>query len=217
MCYPTSFSIGIYNLKIKLLIILSSCDIMCYKINEGVLKMKTIIRDGNKIIAFDNESIYYYSDSEKYLKNSRFTIYGNFEDEALLLLKRTASKILSENRFEEMFFELLNQKRDNNSPLLKDIKIISATFDKDFLNFPAISEKIRNSAAGRNADWKSIEIHADNINGEGFSFQPKFKHKKMIWNEVIVENGKAQAASKRKSQNFEIAKTVYKNIFNAFI
>lgn len=176
--------------------------------------MKKVIRDGNKIIAFDNESIYYYSDSEKYLKNSRFTLYGNFEDEALLLLKRTASKILSENRFEEMFFELLNQKRDNNSPLLKDIKIISATFNKSFLNFPEISKKIKNSVAGKNIDWKSIEIHADNINGEGFSFQPKFRHKKMIWNEVIVENGKAEATGRRKSRNFEIAETIYKNIFN---
>lgn len=121
------------------------------------------------------------------------------------------------NNFEEIFFELLNQKQDNNVPLLEDIKIISVTFDKDFINFPAISEKIKNSATGRNINWKSIEIHVDNINGEGFSFQPKFKHKKIIWNEVIVENGKAQATSKRKSQNFEIAKTVYKNVFNEFI
>lgn len=179
--------------------------------------METVIRDRNKIIAFDNKAIYYYSDEEEYLKNSRFTLYGNFEDEVLVQLKRTASRILLGNNFEEIFFELLNQKQDNNAPLLKDIKIISVTFDKDFVNFPAISEKIKNSVAGRNIDWKNIEIHADNINGEGFSFQPKFKHKKMIWNEVIVENGKAQAASKRKSQNFENAKTVYKNIFNVLI
>ena len=179
--------------------------------------METVIRDRNKIIAFDNKAIYYYSDEEEYLKNSRFTLYGNFEDEVLVQLKRTASRILLGNNFEEIFFELLNQKQDNNVPLLKDIKIISVTFDKDFVNFPAISEKIKNSVAGRNIDRKNIEIHVDNINGEGFSFQPKFKHKKIIWNEVIVENGKAQATSKRKSQNFEIAKTVYKNIFNVLI
>lgn len=179
--------------------------------------METVIRNGNKIIAFDNKAIYYYFDEEKYLKNSRFTIYGNFKDENLVQLKKIISRILLENKFEEVFFELLNQKQDNNVPLLEDIKIISVTFDKDFINFPAISEKIRNSATGRNINWKSIEIHADNINGEGFSFQPRFKHKKIIWNEVIVENGKAEVASGRKSQNFEIAKTVYKNIFNAFI
>lgn len=179
--------------------------------------METVTRNGDKIIAFDNKAIYYYSDEEEYLKNSRFTIYGNFEDKVLVQLKKITSRILLGNNFEEVFFELLNQKQDNNAPLLKDIKIISVTFDKDFINFQAISEKIKNSVAGRNIDWKSIEIHADNINGEGFSFQPKFKHKKMIWNEVIVENGKAQAASKRKSQNFEIAKTVYKNIFNVLI
>lgn len=179
--------------------------------------METVTSNGNKIIAFDNKAIYYYFDEEKYLKNSRFTIYGNFEDKVLVQLKKTTSRILSKNNFEEMFFELLNQKQDNNAPLLEDIKIISVTFDKDFINFPAISEKIRNSVAGRNINWKSIEIHVDNINGEGFSFQPKFKHKKIIWNKVIVENEKAQAASKRKSQNFEIAKTVYKNIFNVLI
>ena len=176
--------------------------------------METVTSNGNKIIAFDNKAIYYYFDEEKYLKNSRFTIYGNFEDKVLVQLKKTTSRILSKNNFEEMFFELLNQKQDNNAPLLEDIKV---TFDKDFINFPAISEKIRNSVAGRNINWKSIEIHVDNINGEGFSFQPKFKHKKIIWNKVIVENGKAQATSKRKSQNFEIAKTVYKNIFNVLI
>lgn len=179
--------------------------------------METVIRNGNKIIAFDNKAIYYYFDEEEYLKNSKFTLYGTFNDKVLVQLKKITSRILSENKFEKMFFELLNQKQDNNVPLLEDIKIISVTFDKDFINFPAISEKIRNSVAGRNINWKNIEIHADNINGEGFSFQPRFKHKKIIWNEVIVENGKAQAASKRKSQNFEIAKTVYKNIFNAFI
>ena len=179
--------------------------------------METVIRNGNKIIAFDNKAIYYYFDEEEYLKNSKFTLYGTFNDKVLVQLKKITSRILSENKFEKMFFELLSQKQDNNVPLLEDIKIISVTFDKDFINFPAISEKIRNSVAGRNINWKNIEIHADNINGEGFSFQPRFKHKKIIWNEVIVENGKAQAASKRKSQNFEIAKTVYKNIFNAFI
>ena len=179
--------------------------------------MKTVIRNRNKIIAFDNKAIYYYFDEEEYLKNSRFTIYGNFEDKVLVQLKKITSRILLGNNFEEVFFELLNQKQNNNAPLLQGIEIISITFDKDFINFPAISEKIKNSVAGRNIDWKSIEIHADNINGEGFSFQPRFKHRKMIWNEVIVENGKAQAASKRKSQNFEIAKTVYKNIFNEYI
>ena len=179
--------------------------------------METVIRNGNKIIAFDNKAIYYYFDEEKYLKNSRFTLYGTFDDKVLVQLKKITSRILSENKFEEIFFELLNQKQDNNTPLLEEIKIISVTFDKDFVNFPAISEKIRNSVAGKNINWKTIEIRADNIKGEAFSFQPRFKHKKMIWNEVIVENGKAQAASKRKSQNFEIAKTVYKNIFNAFI
>lgn len=179
--------------------------------------METVTSNGNKIIAFDNKAIYYYFDEEKYLKNSRFTIYGNFEDKVLVQLKKTTSRILSKNISSKLFFELLNQKQDNNAPLLEDIKIISVTFDKDFINFPAISEKIRNSVAGRNINWKSIEIHVDNINGEGFSFQPKFKHKKIIWNKVIVENGKAQATSKRKSQNFEIAKTVYKNIFNVLI
>lgn len=179
--------------------------------------METIIRNGNKIIAFDNNAIYYYFDKEKYLKNSRFTIYGNFEDKVLVQLKKITSRILLGNNFEEMFFELLNQKQENNVPLLENVKIISVTFDKDFINFPAVSEKIKNSVAGRNINWKSIEIHVDNINGEGFSFQPRFKHKKMIWNEVIVENGKAQATSKRKSQNFEIVKTVYKNVFNIFI
>lgn len=179
--------------------------------------METVTRNGNKIIAFDNKAIYYYFDKEKYLKNSRFTIYGNFENEVLVQLKKLTSRILLENNFEEMFFELLNQKQENNVPLLENVKIISVTFDKDFINFPAVSEKIKNSVAGRNINWKSIEIHVDNINGEGFSFQPRFKHKKMIWNEVIVENGKAQATSKRKSQNFEIVKTVYKNVFNIFI
>lgn len=179
--------------------------------------MKTVIRDRNKIIAFDNEAIYYYFDKEKYLKNSRFTIYGNFEDEVLVQLKKITLKILLENKFEEMFFELLNQKQDNNMPLLEDIKMISVTFDKDFINFPAISEKIKNSVTGRNINWKSIEVHVNNINGEGFSFQPRFKHRKMIWNEVIVENGKAEATGRRKSQNFENAKTVYKNIFNVLL
>lgn len=179
--------------------------------------METVIRYGNKIIAFDNESIYYYSDREKYLKNSRFTIYGNFQDKILVQLKKIISRILLGNNFEEVFFELLNQKQDNNAPLLQGIEIISVTFDKDFINFPAISEKIKNSVTGRNINWKSIEVHVDNINGEGFSFQPRFKHKKMIWNEVIIENGKAQAASKRKSQNFEIAEIIYKNIFNVLL
>ena len=75
--------------------------------------MKTVIRDGNKIIAFDNKAIYYYSDEEEYLKNSKFTLYGNFEDEVLVQLKKITSRILLENKFEEMFFELLNQKQDN--------------------------------------------------------------------------------------------------------
>lgn len=179
--------------------------------------METVTRNGNKIIAFDNKAIYYYFEEEKYLKNSRFTIYGNFENKVLVQLKKLTSRILLENNFEEMFFELLNQKQDNNVPLLENIKIILVTFDKDFINFPVISEKIKNSVAGKNIDWKNVEIHVNNNDDEGFSFQPKFKHKKMIWNEVIVENGKAQAAGKRKSQNFEIAKTVYKNIFNPFI
>ena len=179
--------------------------------------METVIRYGNKIIAFDNESIYYYSDREKYLKNSRFTIYGNFQDKILVQLKKIISRILLGNNFEEVFFELLNQKQDNNAPLLQGIGIISVTFDKSFLNFPAISGKIKNSVAGRNIDWKSIEVHVDNINGEGFSFQPRLKHRKMIWNEVIVENGKAEATGRRKSQNFENAKTVYKNIFNVLL
>lgn len=97
--------------------------------------METVTSNGNKIIAFDNKAIYYYFDEEKYLKNSRFTIYGNFEDKVLVQLKKTTSRILSKNNFEEMFFELLNQKQDNNVPLLESIKIISVTFDKDFINF----------------------------------------------------------------------------------
>ena len=179
--------------------------------------METITRNGNKIIAFDNKAFYYYFDEEEYLKNSRFTIYGNFENKVLVQLKKLTSRILLENNFEEMFFELLNQKQDNNAPLFEDIKIISVTFDKDFLNLPEISEKIKNSVAGKNIDWKNVEIHVNNNDGVGFSFQPRFNHKKIIWNEVIVENGKTQATSKRKSQNFEIARTVYKNIFNTFI
>ena len=86
--------------------------------------MEIVIRNGNKIIAFDNKAIYYYSNEEEYLKNSRFTIYGNFEDKVLVQLKKITSRILWGNNFEEVFLELLNQKKDNNAPLLENIKLL---------------------------------------------------------------------------------------------